>query len=136
MLSKQDSYLHEMGIPLYDVRDIERFKGYSPDSIQVPETCKLVFVSSIYPVGDDAKLFEKVLSSMSLSLEEALHIYPQYISLVSNQNQNQNQDWVWFSGSPVDARMQGRVLHSPELSSVKGNAKNRRDLWQQICENR
>ena len=132
MLSNQHIYLHEMGIQAYEMQDIDLLKGYKAKTISLPETCKLLFVSDIHPAGDDAELFAKVLHSMDLSTEEALHIYPQYLSLVSSQN----QAWTWFSGCQLEPRIQGKILISRSLSSVKSNSRHRRDLWQQICENR
>ncbi|WP_341659115.1 DNA polymerase III subunit psi [Vibrio sp.] len=132
MLNNQHMYLHEMGIQAYEMQDIDLLKGYKAKPVSLPETCKLLFVSDKYPTGDDVELFEKVLRSMDLTLAEARHIYPQYISLVSSQS----QAWIWFAGCQIEPRIQAKVLSSPSLSSVKGNSRYRRDLWQQICENR
>ncbi|MBU2896325.1 DNA polymerase III subunit psi [Vibrio hepatarius] len=132
MPSKEHAYLHEMGIQVYEVQDVDKLPGYQPAPIRLPASCKLVFLSSSYPTGEDAELFEKVLQSIELTLDDALHVLPQYANLVFNQN----QDWVWFSGCQVDSKIKGKVLHSHDLSCVKADQKLRRALWQQICEKR
>ena len=130
MPSIEHTYLHEMGIQVYDLKSMDKLKGYQAAPINLPATCKLVLLSPIYPTGEDAELFERVLHSIELTLADALHIFPQYSNFVSSQN----QDWVWFSGCQVDPRIKGKVLHSPDLSCVKGDQQQRRSLWQQICE--
>lgn len=132
MLSNQHIYLHEMGIQAYEVQDINLLQGYKAKPISLAETCKLLFVADTYPIGDTAELLEKVLKSMDLSTAEALHIYPQYLPFVSSHT----QVWTLFAGCQIDPSIQGKVLSSPSLSCVKGNSQYRRELWQQICENR
>ncbi|GLT14882.1 DNA polymerase III subunit psi [Vibrio algivorus] len=134
---RQQSYLKEMGISTFEVAHPDKLEGYQSPGIILPNDCVLLLVAESCPQGEDATLFIKVLASMKLQPEQALHLTPGQLT----QLQQHNLKWVWFAGcdgslSNNDHLPQWqllKLLHSPALSTIHGNTQNRRDLWQQIC---
>lgn len=129
-LNLQKQYLQEMAIPVWELVHPERLEGYQAPGLCLPESCTLLLVCDSLPQGEDATLFIKVLSSIKLKPEQALHITPaQLASLESHQ-----LSWVWFAGCEASQSLEGvNVLTSPLLQDIHGHTQNRRDLWQQIC---
>lgn len=134
---RQQSYLKEMGISTFEVSHPDKLEGYQPPGISLSNDCALLLVAETCPQGEDATLFIKVLASMKLQPEQALHLTPGQLA----QLQQHSLNWVWFAGcddstSSNDDLPQWdsvKSLHSPALSAIHGNTQNRRDLWQQIC---
>lgn len=122
-------YLQEMGIQCYELTHPERLQGYQAPRIVLQESCQLVLISPQYPKNETAILFERVLKSINLNLEQAQHIFPHQVS----QLPDHPLEWAWFAGCEVQPDVQGKVLSSPLLSDIDGNNDQRRALWQQIC---
>lgn len=129
MPQHQTQYLKEMGIQYYELAHSERLQGYQAPALVLPESCKVLLVSPEYPKQQVALLFERVLKSMNLSLEQSRHIYPEQLSQVSGHQ----PEWVWFAGCEVPVDVQAKTLKSLKLSQIDGNNEQRRALWQQIC---
>ncbi|MBW3694218.1 DNA polymerase III subunit psi [Vibrio sp. T187] len=122
-------YLQEMGISYWELEHPERLAGYNVQPLSLPESCKLLLVSSEKPSGELAVMFERVLKSIKLNLDQALHITPSEFSAVDASS----LEWVWFAGCSAPDSASGKVLQSPLLSDIDGNNQQRRALWQQIC---
>lgn len=122
-------YLQEMGIQCYQLNHPERLQGYQAPSIVLQASCQLVLVSPQYPKNETAFLFEKVLKSINLDLQQAQHIYPHQVAQLAEHQ----LEWIWFAGCEVHSEAKGKVLSSPLLSDIDGNNEQRRALWQQIC---
>ncbi|MDW6091953.1 DNA polymerase III subunit psi [Vibrio rhizosphaerae] len=129
MQERQQNYLQEMGIQRWQLVHPERLQGVVHTPYALPSSCKLLFVSPVLPEGAQAVMFEKVLKSFHVSLEEACHIYPHSLDLVSHTD----IEWFWFAGCPAPEAMAGKLLTSPLLSQIDGHPQHRRDLWRQIC---
>ncbi len=130
--SQQQQYLKEMGISVWELAHPDKLQGYQAPGIQLPQTCTLLLVADSCPQGDDATLFIKVLASMKLSADQALHLTPAQAA----QLDKHALKWVWFAGCKAleQASLQGvNILTSPAITQIHGNTQNRRDLWQQIC---
>ncbi|XHY19789.1 DNA polymerase III subunit psi [Vibrio sp. NH-UV-68] len=121
--------LHEMGIDYYQLDHPERLQGYQAPSITIDPSCRLLLVAPQCPSEKSAQLFERVLSSINLTLADARYLVPNQLSLVTQHN----LEWVWFAGCEVDESISAKALVSPRLSDIVGNNQQRRALWQQIC---
>ncbi len=125
----QQQYLQEMGIECYQLAHPERLLGYQLPPLHLPENCKLLLVSPQLPQGRTAEMFERVLKSIKLPLEQALHIYPEQLS----QIEPHALEWVWYAGCEQTRDLNAKALTSPLLTQIDGNNEQRRLLWQQIC---
>ena len=129
MPQHENQYLQEMGIQCYELAHPERLQGYQATKLTLPESCQLLLVSPQLLTQETALLFERVLKSINIPLEQARHIFPQQVnSLAENQLK-----WVWFAGCDAQEDVTAKVLTSPALSQIDGNNAQRRALWQQIC---
>ncbi len=129
MSNQQQQYLKEMGIQTWELIHPERLAGYQSQKEILDSACKLLLVSSDFPTSAEITLFEKVLKSFHVKLDQA-----QYVS----QNNLPNLDissveWIWYAGCDGETPSGIKVLHTPLLSEIDGNTQHRRDLWQQIC---
>ena len=122
-------YLQEMGIQCYELIHPERLQGYQAPCIALQESCQLLLISPQYPKNETKILFESVLKSINLGLDQALHIFPHQVEQLADPQ----LEWVWFAGCEINSAVKGKVLSSPLLSDIDGNNEQRRALWQQIC---
>ncbi|WED21234.1 DNA polymerase III subunit psi [Vibrio sp. JC009] len=129
MTRKTQSYLAEMGIDSWTLEHPERIEGYEAAPVVLDENCRLLLVSPEKPEGEIVVMFEKVLKSIKLTLDQARHIYPHQL----NQIQSGGLKWVWFSGCEASPLEEANILTSPLLNEIDGNVELRRALWQQIC---
>lgn len=123
------AYLEEMGIECWDLAHPERLEGFKPEAISLDSDCSLLFVSPVKPEGETVEMFEKVLKSMKLSLEEARHLFPEHVTQIKDSQLK----WIWFAGCDSVELDGCNILTSPLLSDIDGNNQERRALWQQIC---
>ncbi|SJN53969.1 DNA polymerase III subunit psi [Vibrio ruber DSM 16370] len=129
MQERQQYYLQEMGIQHWQLVHPERMLGGEYAQYALPASCKLLFVSPVLPEGAQAVMFEKVLKSFHVSLEEARHVYPHSLDWISQSD----IEWIWFAGCPAPEVTTAKRLTSPLLSEIDGHPQHRRDLWRQIC---
>lgn len=129
MQNDEIAYLQQMGIDTYQLAHPQRLAGYQAPAIELPSECKLLLVSPDLPQGESAELFERVLKSMKLSLQQALHLFPEQLPQLSTDQ----IEWLWFAGCESNGDIQAKVLTSPQLSEIEGNTQYRKALWQQIC---
>ncbi len=129
MPQNQMQYLQEMGISYWELCHPDRLQGYQVQPVQLPESCKLLLVSPEKPTGQLADMFERVLKSIKLNLEQALFLSPNEVSALDTSH----LEWVWFAGCQVQHDITAKTLQSPLLSDIDGNNQQRRALWQQIC---
>lgn len=101
----------------------------STATIDLPSSCKLLLVSPICPTNETAILFEKILKSMKLTLEQAMHIEPERLAMLGEHQ----LEWVWFAGCESNNMESAKQLTSPLLQDIDGNNEQKRALWQQIC---
>ena len=125
----EKQYLHEMGISTWELTHPERLEGYQLPSLDLQSSCKILLVSPICPENETALMFERVLKSIKLTLEQARHIEPERLSSLGEHE----LEWVWFSGCEADTSVNAKQLTSPLLKDIDGNNEQRRALWQQIC---
>ncbi|EGQ7674887.1 TPA: DNA polymerase III subunit psi [Vibrio parahaemolyticus] len=129
MSINEKQYLHEMGITSWELIHPERLAGYQPPTIDLPSSCKLLLVSPICPTNETAILFEKILKSMKLTLEQAMHIEPERLAMLGEHQ----LEWVWFAGCESNSMENAKQLTSPLLQDIDGNNEQKRALWLQIC---
>ncbi|PMH41183.1 DNA polymerase III subunit psi [Vibrio sp. 10N.286.49.B3] len=129
MPSTTEQYLQEMGIARWDLIHPERLSGYVTKPIELPASCQLLFISPVSPEGELALMFERVLKSMKLTLEQALYITPEQLA----NCQLSEVKWLWFAGCENSIETSHQCLNTPLLSDIEGNNQQRRALWQQIC---
>ncbi|MBD1576112.1 DNA polymerase III subunit psi [Vibrio sp. S11_S32] len=133
--------LQEIGIDVWEVSHPERLQGFQSSGFSLPPTCVLLLVAESIPQGQDTALFAKVLASMKLNLDQALHVTPTQLSQI-----NQHQlTWVWFCGTETETDTETKsqalefsveglqVLNSVSLADIPTDISHRRQLWQQIC---
>lgn len=130
MQQRELQYLKEMGIDAWQLSHPERLESFQAPAIKLQSECRLLLVSPELPSGDLAVMFERVLKSIKLTLEQAQHIYPEQAHSVDAEQ----LVWVWYAGTEsVNPSISGNKLVSPLLSEIDGNNTHRRALWQQIC---
>ncbi len=129
MSINEKQYLHEMGISTWELIHPERLAGYQSERIVLPTSCKLLFVSPICPVDESAVLFENILKSMKLTIDQAMHLEPERLFLLGEHQ----AEWIWFAGCEAQATDVTKQLTSPLLKDIDGNNQQKRALWQQIC---
>ncbi|SHF76000.1 DNA polymerase III subunit psi [Vibrio gazogenes] len=132
MQERQRYYLQEMGIQSWQLIHPERMQGIVHTQYELPSSCKLLFVSPVLPEGPQAVMFEKVLKSFDVSLEEARHVDPHSLDLVAQTD----IEWIWFAGCSAPEGITAKLLTSPLLSQIDGHPQHRRELWRQICSYR
>lgn len=125
----QSQLLESMGIQQWELLHPSRLSGVKQTAIDLPESCRLLLVSPVKPEGEIVLMFEKVLKSLKLDLQQSMHLFPEQLS----QLENHQLSWVWFSGSDKLDIENTKTLESPLLSEIEGNTQERRNLWQQIC---
>lgn len=128
MSTRELTYLHEMGIQAYELTHPERLQGYSTEGIRLPDECKMLLVSPQKPSGETATLFENILKTINLTLDQTRYLAPEHLVLLSATK----VDWIWFAGSEVQMELGIKTLQSPSLSEIDGNQQHKRALWQQI----
>lgn len=128
MSINEKQYLHEMGISTWELIHPDRLAGYHSPMIELPTTCKLLLVSPVCPVNESAFLFEKILKSMKLTLDQAIHIEPECLPRLGEHA----LEWLWFAGCEASSHENIKQLTSPLLEDIEGNNEQKRALWQQI----
>ncbi|HHF2912422.1 TPA: DNA polymerase III subunit psi [Vibrio diabolicus] len=129
MSINEKQYLHEMGISTWELVHPDRLAGYQSPKIDLQSSCKLLLISPVCPENETAVLFENILKSMKLTLDQALHIEPERFPLLGQHE----LEWVWFAGCEAEVLPDTKQLASPLLQGVDGNTQQKRALWQQIC---
>ncbi|RJX70460.1 DNA polymerase III subunit psi [Vibrio sinensis] len=129
MPHNQISYLQEMGIQCYQLLHPERLTGIEQTTLTLPTQCKLLLIADDIPMGESAILLERVLKSIQLTLDQALHITPEQLPLLGEHQ----LEWIWFAGCVEQMVSVKKKLTSPALIEIGGNNDYRRALWQQIC---
>ncbi|WGW00846.1 DNA polymerase III subunit psi [Vibrio sp. YMD68] len=123
-------YLKEMGIDTWQLSYPERLLGFQPPTLNLPDECQLLLVSTELPIGENAVMFERVLKSIKLTLDQAQHIYPEQLAGLGDHQLS----WIWYAGeASIDDSHKAKKLVTPLLSSINGHNEHRRALWQQIC---
>ncbi len=124
-------YLNEMGITSWELLHPQRLEQYQVPRIDLDSKARLLLVSPVCPEGALAAMFEKVLKTLPLALEQACHMTPEQLPQLGEHQ----LEWLWFAGceQPDIDFSEVKVLHSPLLSNIDGNNQERRALWQQIC---
>ncbi len=129
MSINEKQYLHEMGISTWELVHPDRLAGYQSPMIELPSSCKLLLVSPVCPVNESATLFEKILKSMKLTVDQSMHLEPEHLTLLAEHQ----LEWIWFAGCEAKAVENIKQLTSPLLADIEGNNEHKRALWQQIC---
>ena len=136
MSIKQNHYLQEMGISTWELIHPEKILGYQAPPLNLPCSCKLLLVSPKCPEGQTALMLERVLKSIKLSLDDALHLEPQQLSQLGTHD----LEWIWLAGCEASdndyeaiKNSEIKQLHSPLLQDIDGNTEQRHALWLQIC---
>jgi len=132
MLKQHQQFLQEMGIQSYELTHPERLEGFQYPKITLPSSCKLLLISPTIPEMGTAHMFERVLKTIDLTLEQTLHIFPEQCNLIEQAQ----LDWIWYAGSHINLNIEAKVLNTPLLEEIDGNNDQRRALWQQICSYR
>lgn len=121
--------LKEMGIAVWALRRPEIYPNLAEQTINLPDGCELLLVSDTLPGGEDAALFEKILASMKLRVDQARQIPPNALPLVKAHTLK----WVWFCAVPEQPGLDGvATLSSPSLAVLQGDVSAKKALWQQI----
>ncbi|BCN24948.1 DNA polymerase III subunit psi [Vibrio alfacsensis] len=129
MSINEKQYLNEMGISTWELIHPDRLENYQVPMLRLQSSCKLLLVSPMCPENETALMFERVLKSIKLSLDDALHLEPERLSSLGEHD----LEWVWFAGCEADMSINAKQLTSPLLKDIDGNNEQRRALWQQIC---
>jgi len=125
-----------MQIDQWEVSHPDRLvHGIETQPIHLPEECRLLFVATHIPCGDEAQFLAKVLQSFGVSLAQARFITPNALLRVAEVS----IEWLWLAGvddellTAAKARWADKkFLTSLPLEQINGNNQQRRALWQQI----
>lgn len=130
-----------MGVQTWELTHPERIPVRSSPSLSLRPDCRLLFVSSVKPQGDNVLFYQKILKAMKLDLSETLHIAPEQLLSLDGQH---IPEWIWFAGEEqanerfaqltqqYQFTASPKKLVSPQLSNIDGNDMERRALWNQI----
>jgi DNA polymerase-3 subunit psi len=139
MQSRQQYYLQEMGVQIWRLERPGSLLNGPCIRFDIESSCRLLFISPVFPQADEAILFEKVLTSFHVPVRAARHIFPQDLYRLGKHQ----LEWVWFAGCSSDTASliehlsggghEPKSLVSPLLSRIDGHPVYRRELWQQIC---
>lgn len=129
MSNREQQFLQAMGIQSWELTHPERLQGYQAQKTTIDGRCKLLLISASYPTATEVVLFERVLKSFHVTLEQAQHAFPHNLANLDLSS----VEWVWFAGCECHTIEGVKTLQSPVLSEVEGHTQHRRDLWQQIC---
>jgi len=125
----KNQFLENMGIQNWALSHPSRLSGYQQATIDIPESCSLLFISPVKPEGEMVVMFGNVLKSLKLTINQARHIFPEQLAMIGCHQLS----WLWFSGCEKWDIPKIKLLETPLLSDINGNNQERRRLWQQIC---
>lgn len=119
--------LKYMGIRVWELRHPE-FYSEQQALTDLPESCRLLFVSEVIPTERDAWLFGKIIASMQISPEEVLYLPPYALSQLGSHRLS----WCWFAGCAVHEMTQVQIITSPSLAALQDDIQAKKSLWHQI----
>ncbi len=121
-----------MGISVWQLRRPEVFLTDPMPKIALPEDCQLLFVSAHPPSEKDISLFEKILKTMKLNLEQSMYLPPDSIKYL----QVHQLKWCWFADCDHQNLPQSlhrlHTIHSCSLKLLESDLGEKKRLWQQI----
>ncbi|MEJ2765507.1 DNA polymerase III subunit psi [Photobacterium sp. MCCC 1A19761] len=129
MKQRDIQILHEMGLTYWQIRKPDFFPELEMPVIDLPESCKLLFVCEDELDDHDRWLFGRILNSMKLSPEQALMLPPQGVA----QIRVHHLTWCWLAGCQAPHPAGCQVLTSMSLKQMHTNPASKKALWQQIC---
>ncbi len=129
MPNQEQQYLQAMGIQSWELVHPERLQGYQPSKVTLDSSCKLLLVSASFPTADEIVLFERVLKSFKVKLDQTQYVHIDHLASIELAS----LEWIWYAGCDGDVISGVNKLQTPLLSDIDGNTQHRRDLWQQIC---
>ncbi|PSW04144.1 DNA polymerase III subunit psi [Photobacterium lipolyticum] len=129
MKQRDIQVLQEMGITYWQVRKPELFPEMQIPVIDLPESCKLLFITSDELDEHDGWLFGRILNSMKLTPEQALALPLEALEQVGEHH----LVWCWFAGCQGVHPAGCQILTSSSLKAMHSNPATKKALWQQIC---
>jgi DNA polymerase-3 subunit psi len=129
MKQRDIQVLQEMGLTYWQVRKPEFFPNMQVPVIDLPESCKLLFITDDELNEHDAVLFGRILCSMKLKPEQALSLPLEAVEQVAEHHLK----WCWFAGCQGAHPVGCQVLNSSSLQAMHSNPSSKKALWQQIC---
>jgi DNA polymerase III subunit psi len=129
MKQRDIQVLQEMGLTYWQVRKPEFFPNMQVPVIDLPESCKLLFITDDELNEHDAWLFGRILGSMKLKPEQALSLPLEAVEQVAEHYLT----WCWFAGCQGAHPVGCQVLNSSSLQAMHSNPSSKKALWQQIC---
>ena len=129
MNQREIQVLQEMGLTYWQVRKPSFFPEMQVPVIDLPESCKLLFVCSDELNEHDSWLFGRILKSMKLRPEQALRLPPQAM----DQIREHHLTWCWLAGCQAPHPAGCQLLTSVSLKQMHTNPASKKALWQQIC---
>ncbi|PSV44820.1 DNA polymerase III subunit psi [Photobacterium indicum] len=129
MKQRDIQVLQEMGLTYWQVRKPELFPNMQVPVIDLPESCKLLFITDDELNEHDAWLFGRILGSMKLTPEQALSLPLEAVEQVAEHH----LIWCWFAGCQGAHPVGCQVLNSSSLQAMHSNPSSKKALWQQIC---
>ncbi|PSU46745.1 DNA polymerase III subunit psi [Photobacterium frigidiphilum] len=129
MKQRDIQVLQEMGLTYWQVRKPEFFPNMQVPVIDLPESCKLLFITDDELNEHDAWLFGRILGSMKLKPEQALSLPLEAVEQVAEHHLT----WCWFAGCQGAHPVGCQVLNSSSLRAMHSNPSSKKALWQQIC---
>ncbi|WP_413112956.1 DNA polymerase III subunit psi [Thaumasiovibrio sp. DFM-14] len=124
-----DQRLTAMGLQRWQLRHPHYYSQYRPTLIDLPASCRLLFVCDEPLNEHDGWLFGRILASMKLSPEQALQLSSQALEQLGEHQLT----WCWFAGCSGTAPAGVNVLTSVSLAQMAQQPAHKKQLWQQIC---
>lgn len=121
--------MQEMGLTYWQVRKPDFFPDREVPAIDLPETCKLLFVCDDPLDEQDRWLFGRILLSMKLTPEQALLLPPSATELIREHHLT----WCWQAGCTAPHPAGCQLLTSVPLKQMHTHPSAKKALWQQIC---
>lgn len=121
--------MQEMGLIYWQVRKPDFYPGRELPAIDLPESCKLLFVCDDELDEHDRWLFGRILSSMKLTPDQALSLPAAAVEQVREHH----LIWCWVAGGEAAHPSGCQLLTSISLTQMHTNPGSKKALWQQIC---
>ncbi len=124
-----DQRLRAMGLQRWQLRHPHYYPNVQQPTIHLPQDIALLFVSDETIDEHDAWLFGRILASMKLTPEQAMHVSTEGVAQLGEHQLT----WIWYAGCESSEPSDVRVLRSIALSQMHQQPSAKKQLWQQIC---
>ncbi len=129
MQPREIALLQQMGLGYWQIRHPDLFPNYQPETITLPESCRLLLVFNGQWQTEDVALLKRILQSFALTLEDTLCLPTTSLDRLGEHH----LAWCWFVDCQGSAPVGVNILRSTSLQKLQQHPELKKDLWRQIC---